>query len=52
MFTLTFHIEIEHYFEKKKGAGGGDATMQYVTVTCFADLVEDNAFKKSGAQPL
>lgn len=51
MFTLTFHIEIEHYFEKKKG-GGGDATMQYVTVTCFADLVEDNAFKKSGAQPL
>lgn len=31
---------------------GGDATMQYVTVTCFADLVEDNAFKKSGAQPL
>lgn len=49
MFTLTFHIEIEHYFEKKMG---GDATMQYVTVTCFADLVEDNAFKKSGAQPL
>lgn len=49
MFTLTFHIEIEHYFEKN---GGGDATMQYVTVTCFADLVEDNAFKKSGAQPL
>lgn len=48
MFTLTFHIEIEHYFEKN----GGDATMQYVTVTCFADLVEDNAFKKSGAQPL
>lgn len=50
MFTLTFHIEIEHYFEKKWG--GGDATMQYVTVTCFADLVEDNAFKKSDAQPL